>query len=390
MKKKLIFVSEALWVGGIETALVNLLNRLDYEKYDVTCLIVRDYQDMADRITKKCRLIVADRQHTVSFPDSYRHARLYNLMEEPLNASRLRRLIWKALCLFLKGREMRLYSQYIREQLNGEMFDTCVIYSDRTAEIAVRGVKAEKYLMFYHHGSFKREFHDIYGYRKSDTIIAVSQGVAENLRKALPRFQDKVVVIHNLTDIEEIREKAKEIPDDLFPETGFNIVSCGRLHYVKGYDLAIQACEKLVRKGYGQIQWHIIGGGPEEENLQRQIQELHMEEHVHLYGMKENPYPYIKAADLFAQPSRFEGYSMSIMEGQVLGLPILATRAAAGNQIQDGINGILCDTSVESILDHIQRMIDLPDDGEKIRMNVDRYDFEELNVSILTRLDEIL
>ena len=53
MKKKILFISEALWIGGIETALVNLLNRMDYEKYDVTCLVVRGSLDIADRITPK-------------------------------------------------------------------------------------------------------------------------------------------------------------------------------------------------------------------------------------------------------------------------------------------------------------------------------------------------
>lgn len=67
MKKKLIFITEALWIGGIETALVNLLNRLDYDQYNVTCLILRDCQEMAYRITPKCRLIVSDRQHAVTF-----------------------------------------------------------------------------------------------------------------------------------------------------------------------------------------------------------------------------------------------------------------------------------------------------------------------------------
>ncbi|MCD7881257.1 MAG: glycosyltransferase [Clostridiales bacterium] len=390
MKKKLIFVSEALWVGGIETALVNLLNRLDYDKYDATCLIVRDYQEMASRITPKCRLLVADRQHTVAFKEPYQYSRLFNLMEEPQNASSTRRLIWKALCLFLKAPEMRMYSKYIRKQLAGEHFDPCIIYSDRTAELAVRGIDADKYLMFYHHGSMKREYHDSYGYKKSEKIIAVSQGVANNLKKEFPQFRNKITVIHNLTDIEGIREKAKEIPDDLFPETGFNIVSCGRLHHVKGYDLAIQACDILLKRGYDQIHWHIVGGGPEEANLRQQIKELHLEEHVHLYGMKSNPYPYIKAADLFAQPSRFEGYSMSIMEGQVLGMPILATRAAAGKQIEDGINGILCDTTADSIAEHIQQLIDSPDMGERIRMYLGKYDFERLNCDILANFCSML
>lgn len=71
MKKKLIFITEALWIGGIETALVNLLNRLDYNRFDVTCLVLRDSLDVADRITPQCRLIVSDRQHKVTFPKGY-------------------------------------------------------------------------------------------------------------------------------------------------------------------------------------------------------------------------------------------------------------------------------------------------------------------------------
>ena len=65
-KKKIIFVSQALWIGGIETALVNLINKLDYNKYDVTCLITENYLDMAERLTKNCRLIVADRHSLAS------------------------------------------------------------------------------------------------------------------------------------------------------------------------------------------------------------------------------------------------------------------------------------------------------------------------------------
>lgn len=99
MKKKLIFITEALWIGGIETALVNLLNRLDYDRYDVTCLILRDCQEMAYRITPQSRLIVSDRQHAVTFREGYRYKRMYNLMEEPQHASNLRRLICGASCV---------------------------------------------------------------------------------------------------------------------------------------------------------------------------------------------------------------------------------------------------------------------------------------------------
>lgn len=59
--KKVLFITQALWLGGIETALVNLLNHLDYDRFEVTCLITEDYRDMAGQITEKCRLLVADR-----------------------------------------------------------------------------------------------------------------------------------------------------------------------------------------------------------------------------------------------------------------------------------------------------------------------------------------
>lgn len=67
MKKKLIFITEALWIGGIESALCNLLNRLDYDQYEVTCLLLRNSQELVGRLPMQCRLLVADRQHTYHF-----------------------------------------------------------------------------------------------------------------------------------------------------------------------------------------------------------------------------------------------------------------------------------------------------------------------------------
>ncbi len=77
MKKKIIFIHNALWIGGIETALVSILNRIDYDRYDVTCLITSDNQQMSKNIPKVCKLIFADRYHTVSFSSPYKFAKLF-------------------------------------------------------------------------------------------------------------------------------------------------------------------------------------------------------------------------------------------------------------------------------------------------------------------------
>lgn len=390
MKKKIIFISEALWIGGIETALVNLLNNIDYENYDVTCLIIRDYQNLVDRVPSRCRLVIADRQHMISFKSAYKFKRIYNLMEEPHTSSGFRRIVWKLLCTSLKAPEVKLFAKYIQAEMSKESFDTCVIFSNRTAEVAVRGIKADKYLMYYHHGNLKREYHDGIGYKKSEKIIAVSEGVASILKEEFPQYEKKITVVRNLIDIKNVIEKSEEVPKDIFPKSKINIVSCGRLHKDKGYDLAVQSCAILVKNGYTNLQWHIIGGGPDENRIKQLIQDTKMEKYIHLYGMKDNPYPYIKAADLFVQPSLVEAFGLSIMEALVLGVPVIATATSGALEISDMIsNLILCDISSEHIAEKISEKIS----SLSVTSHNDDLDYvaiETLNRDTLQKLYQLL
>lgn len=389
-KKKIIFISQALWIGGIETALVNLINKLDYNKYDVTCLITQNYLDMAERLTKNCRLIVSDRHSLVTFTKPYKFKRLFDILEEPQGATRFRRLIWHILNILFKGLETHLYSGYIKEQLKGESFDTAVIYSDRTAEIAVKAINTKKFLMFYHHGAMRKEYHDRYGYEKSEKIIAVSDNIAPKLKAYRKKYANKIVTINNIVDIDSIIEKSKEpIEDSLFPSDCFNIVSCGRLAPVKGLNFAIEAVSRLVKEGHNDIQWYIVGGGPIEKEIKEQIAAHKMEKHIFMLGMKSNPYPYIKKCDLFIQPSLFEGYSLSIMEAKILGTPILATHAAAGNQIEDGVDGFLCDTTTVSVYENILRLYKSRENLENCKTALMSCDFEGINQKIILQLEDL-
>ncbi|MEE1502709.1 MAG: glycosyltransferase [Acutalibacteraceae bacterium] len=391
-KKKIVFVAQALWIGGIETALVNLINKLDYNKYDVTCLITQNYLDMAERLTENCRLIVADRSSLVTFTKPYKFEKLYKIMEEPQGATRFRRLIWHILNILFKALENHLYSGYIKEQLKGEGFDTAVIYSDRVAEIAVKAINAKKFLMVYHHGAMRKEYHDRYGYKKSEKIIAVSDNIAQKLKEFRKKYANKIVVVNNVIDINSIIEKSKEaiIEDGLFPENKFNIVSCGRLSPVKGLNFAVEAIAKLVREGHTDINWYIVGGGPIEKDIKKQIATHKMEEHIFMLGMKNNPYPYIKNCDLFIQPSLFEGYSLSIMEAKILGIPILATYAAAGNQIENGIDGFLCDTNTVSVYQNILKLYENRENLENCKTALMSFDFDSINQKIILQLENFL
>lgn len=390
MKKKIIFVTQALWIGGIETALVNLLNRLDYEKYDVTCLIIRGCLDIADRITLQCRLIVADREHTFTFREPYPYSRLYHLTEESQNPSRLHRAMMWAIPA-IKWVENRLYIRYIRGQMKEEHFDTCVIYSDVAAETAVRAVCADKFLMFYHHGAMRRVYHDEIGYRKSEKIIAVSQNQEKKLRQFRPKYAEKMITIHNLTDVEGIRRKAEEPIPETFREDQFHIVTCGRVSREKGMDLAVEACGKLVEAGFDQIHWWIVGGGPAMQEVRDTTAELHMEQYVTMTGMKSNPYPYIRQASLYVQPSRFEGYPMTILEALVLGQPVISTDNNGAREIlREGVTGLLRPMDAAALAEAVQLLMKNPKKLAQMRKNAEETDFEAQNRECVRKLEALL
>ena len=391
MKKKVIFIAQALWLGGIETALVNLLNHLDYDKFDVTCLITEDYRNMADQITDRCRLLVADRRHTVSFEKPYQYARLAGLLEEPQHASPLRRLIWKGLLLGFRSLEMKLYAAYIRQQLAGEHFDTAVIYSDRMAEIAVRAIRADRFLMFYHNADIGKAYHDIYGYRRSEKIIAVSQSQCEKLKQLRPAFAHKMMAIPNYVDVDSVRRRAcQPVEENLFPEAGIHLVSCGRLAHQKGFDLAVEACADLVRSGYGDLHWYILGVGPLKQELADLAKQYGVEDHFHLIGSRGNPFPHMTAADLYVQPSRTEGYSLSILEARVLACPTVATFGAAGEQLENGVNGTLCQGDAKSLAEAIRMHLQDPGLSDRYRQALQQFSFEQANQDILNRIEALL
>lgn len=332
MKEKIIFVTKALWIGGIETALVNLLNYFDYDCYDVTLLILHAELDMLEQIHPKCRVLVADRDKTVSFEQAYAHSRLFHLTEESGNPSTLHKMMMWAVPA-IKWIENRLYIRYIRNLMKNEHFDTAIIYSDVAAETAIRAINADKFLMFYHHGAMRHVYHDEIAYKKCEKIIAVSENQANELKKFVPSAADKIISIHNLTDVEGIRAKAAQPTAEIFDETKFNIVSVGRVSHEKGMDIAVRVCAKLVANGFDNVRWWIVGGGPAMQEVLDAIAETHMEDYVITVGMQENPYPYMRQANLYVQPSRFESFGLTIMEALILGKAVVSTDTFGAKEI---------------------------------------------------------
>lgn len=387
MKEKIIFVTKALWIGGIETALVNLLNYFDYDCYDVTLLILHAELDMLEQIHPKCRVLVADRDKTVSFEQAYAHSRLFHLTEESGNPSTLHKMMMWAVPA-IKWIENRLYIRYIRNLMKNEHFDTAIIYSDVAAETAIRAINADKFLMFYHHGAMRHVYHDEIAYKKCEKIIAVSENQANELKKFVPSAADKIISIHNLTDVEGIRAKAAQPTAEIFDETKFNIVSVGRVSHEKGMDIAVRVCAKLVANGFDNVRWWIVGGGPAMQEVLDAIAETHMEDYVITVGMQENPYPYMRQANLYVQPSRFEGCPMTILEALVLGQPVVSTDNNGAREIlQEGKTGLLRQAEPEALEEAIALLIKDSKSFHELKEQVQKFDFEIQNQQYIKMLE---
>jgi glycosyltransferase involved in cell wall biosynthesis len=117
--------------------------------------------------------------------------------------------------------------------------------------------------------------------------------------------------------------------------------SVGRYTSAKNFDNVPFICRMLVEKGL-KFKWYIIGYGGDEALIKRNIQQAGMEQVCILLGKKSNPYPYMKACDIYIQPSRFEGKAVTVREAQILGKPVVITRFATSSaQLTEQVDGII-------------------------------------------------
>lgn len=120
------------------------------------------------------------------------------------------------------------------------------------------------------------------------------------------------------------------------------LLSVGRFCHAKNYDNVPDITRRVVEMGYSDVRWFLIGFG-DEALIRRRIAEAGMEQHVIILGKRSNPYPYIKACDIYVQPSRYEGKSVTVREAQILCKPVIITDyATAHSQVRDGVDGIIC------------------------------------------------
>ena len=144
------------------------------------------------------------------------------------------------------------------------------------------------------------------------------------------------------------------------------MLSIGRYCTAKNFDNVPDICSRLVSAGLN-VKWYLIGYGGDEELIRQKILEAGMEEHVILLGKKENPYPYIKACDLYVQPSRYEGKCVTVREAQMLGKPVVITRyATSASQLEEGVDGVIVPMDNEGCAEGIAVLLRNPEEMARL------------------------
>ncbi|MPN33798.1 N-acetylgalactosamine-N,N'-diacetylbacillosaminyl-diphospho-undecaprenol 4-alpha-N-acetylgalactosaminyltransferase [bioreactor metagenome] len=180
-------------------------------------------------------------------------------------------------------------------------------------------------------------------------------------------------MFYNILDIKKITDKSSERIDenDLFIDNTINIVTVGRISGEKGYDRIPDVMKQLVDNNY-KIKWIIIGDGPDRERIENLIKEHNVENNVVLLGTRENPYPYMRACDIYVQPSYTEGYCTTTYEAKILHKPVVTTDVPGmREQFESGKNGLIAESSVDGLYDGIKKLIDEPELREKFIHNLE-------------------
>ncbi|CAH1207745.1 UDP-N-acetylglucosamine--peptide N-acetylglucosaminyltransferase GtfA subunit [Paenibacillus allorhizoplanae] len=365
MKKKLLFVIPSLLAGGGQKSLINLLSQIDYQRFEVDLLLFSKTGAFMNAIPKEVQ-VVALTYHHPAFAEHLAKS-VTTLIAHRQFKLAYARLMFAALNRFVRNTaSSEQYSwEYLKRSFGtlDREYDVAIGYLEKSSiYYIVDRVKAAKKIGWIHtnyaDSGMIASMDEPY-FKQLDKLVTVSEECARSLKETFTELTDNITVIQNIVSPRIIKSESNREPSVLqkFDGEFTNIITVARLSHEKGIDMAINACSLLVNQGY-KVKWYILGDGAEREALENQIVALQLQDTFILLGIQENPYPFIKNADMYVQPSRYEGKSIAIDEAKILNKPIVVTNyESAKDQITDGVNGLLVEMSDVGISKGIEVLI---------------------------------
>ena len=349
-KKKLLFINGHMDTGGTEKALLDILNNLDYEKYDVDLLLTEQLGDYADQLPPQVNVMLRSLEGT--------YGSLPNVLLRALAARD-----WFSLKLRLIFLLMKVLGQkqikFARKLMTGDAHYDCVVgfRPGICTQIAAFACQADKRITWWHHGELNVNPEAYLEAAKyCDCVAVVSDACRRMMAEAFPALADKMVTIPNMLDVSDVQAKA-EIFDPYPEKDRLHLVSVGRLSPEKHFENAVFAASQLKERGIP-FWWHLVGDGPLREELEQAAQEADVTDCFVFEGNQVNPYPYIKQADLFVHPSYVESFGIVITEALALGVPCVVTKSlGVMDFLADGKNALLAEQDPNDLAEKVLRLI---------------------------------
>ncbi|MEZ9835256.1 glycosyltransferase [Vibrio breoganii] len=307
---KIIFFVESLYCGGAERSLLSLLSNLDKRKYDIEILMSKPGGEFEKFLPSYIRKSYIEPKVNIFDRIAYKLLRVVNPRQ--LHHAQL---LWQVI-----GKKQELYN-YSKNDYQiaiawGQGFATYY-----TAE-KINALKKYAWVNIDFERAGYSEIVDKPLYDKFDKVVGVSEFVQRSMQKFLE--DNKVLFIKNIIDADDVIEKSLLNSKVNFNKNVFNIVSVGRLAKQKAFTLVLETARELVSRDL-KFHWYIIGEGEERQILEDLIDKYNLRNNVTLLGFIENPYPYIKEADIYCQTSLFEGLGRVLIEATHLNKVTVST-----------------------------------------------------------------
>lgn len=371
--KHILIIHFNMELGGAESSLLGLLDTIDYSKYAVDLFLLNHSGELMPLINDHVNLLP-------EIPS-------YKALTQPISANMRNGNIQTALLRCYARARSSLssgalhlphnYKQYFHKlcvphlpSIPGE-YDLAISFNDPHYIIGEKSTAKVKLAWFHTDASRIRFCDDIEKemWGMSDYVVNVSENCKNAFDEAHPYLNEShSLVIENILPRELIRRQAQQPQEDMPTVTGRTLLSVGRFCDAKNFDNVPDICRRLVEDGLD-VKWYLIGYGGDEALIRRKIDEAGMQERVVILGKKDNPYPYMRACDLYVQPSRYEGKAVTVREAQLLGKPVVITSyATSASQLEDGVDGVIvpmnnagCAAGIAALLRAPERMRRLSD-----------------------------
>lgn len=363
MKKKILILHFNMELGGAESSLLGLLDTLDYDRYSVDLFLYAHEGGLMSLINPNVNILPEMRAYralTESIQENFKQA-LFGIGTA--------RIIAKVRSGLSRGalHGGHNYKQYFHKlcvpylpDIAGD-YDLAISFNDPHYIIGKK-VNAKVKMSWFHTDASRMDFCDdiekeMWG--MSDYVVNVSEECKHAFDEKHSYLTNHSIVIENILSKSFVAERsyAFSVEDEMPSDGSIKLLSIGRFSDQKNFDNVPDICRRILEAGLD-IRWYLIGYGGDEPLIRQRIQEAGMEDKVIILGKKENPYPYIKACDLYVQPSRYEGKAVTVREAQMLCKPVVITRyATSASQLEDGEDGIIVPMDNEGCAEGIAAVI---------------------------------